>query len=78
MGDIFIVRRISHFIPRAYATRLSLHQYIISYHQTLRSCSAYACLTLPMWEEYYRMTHKFFYEKKLSYLLDSRDPVYYI
>lgn len=36
------------------------------------------CLTLPMWEEYYRMTHKFFYEKKLSDLLDSRDPVYYI
>lgn len=36
------------------------------------------CLTLPMWKEYYEMTHNFFYGKKLSDLLDSRDPVYYI
>ena len=36
------------------------------------------CLTLPMWKEYYQMIHDFFYGKKLSDLLGSRDPVYYI
>ena len=36
------------------------------------------CLTLPMWKEYYQMTHDFFYSKQLSYLLKSRDPIYYI
>ncbi len=37
-----------------------------------------SCLTLPMWEEYYNMIRTFFYSKKLSDLLGSRDPVYYI
>ena len=36
------------------------------------------CLTLPMWKEYYQMSRDFFYGKKLSDLLGSRDPVYYI
>ena len=36
------------------------------------------CLTLPMWKEYYQMIHEFFYSKKLSDLLGSRDPIYYI
>jgi len=36
------------------------------------------CLTLPMWKEYHQMIHDFFYGRKLSDLLDSRDPVYYI
>ena len=36
------------------------------------------CLTLPMWKEYYEMSRKFFFSKKLSDLLGSRDPVYYI
>ncbi len=27
------------------------------------------CETLPMWKEYYKMTHNFFYKKKLSELL---------
>ncbi|MBQ6402201.1 MAG: Rrf2 family transcriptional regulator [Firmicutes bacterium] len=36
------------------------------------------CSTLPMWEEYYEMIHSFFYGKKLSDLIGSRDPVYYI
>ena len=36
------------------------------------------CETLPMWKEYYHMIHDFFYSKKLSDLLGSRDPVYYI
>ena len=36
------------------------------------------CLTLPMWEDYYKMVHDFFYGRKLSDLLDSREPVYYI
>ena len=36
------------------------------------------CLTLPMWKEYYEMSRKFFYGKKLSDMLGSRDPVYYI
>ena len=36
------------------------------------------CLTLPMWKDYYEMIHGFFYGKKLSDLLGSRDPVYYI
>lgn len=39
---------------------------------------AEVCLTLPMWKEYYRMSREFFYGKKLSDLLGSRDPVYYI
>ena len=30
---------------------------------------AYACQTLPLWEEYDKMTHDFFYGKKLSDLL---------
>ena len=34
------------------------------------------CLTLPMWKEYYQMIHEFFYSKKLSDLLGSRDPIY--
>ena len=36
------------------------------------------CYTLPMWKEYYQMSRDFFYGKKLSDLLGSRDPVYYI
>ena len=36
------------------------------------------CLTLPMWKEYYEMSREFFYGKKLSDMLGSRDPVYYI
>lgn len=36
------------------------------------------CLTLPLWKEYYEMIHSYFYNKKLSDLLGSRDPVYYI
>ena len=36
------------------------------------------CLTLLMWKEFYQMTRDFFYGKKLSDLLESRDPVYYI
>ena len=36
------------------------------------------CLTLPMWKEYYEMSRAFFYGKKLSDMLGSRDPVYYI
>ena len=36
------------------------------------------CLTLPMWKEYHQMVHKFFHDRKLSDLLGSRDPVYYI
>ena len=36
------------------------------------------CLTLPMWKEYYQMSRDFFYSKKLSDMLGSRDPVYYI
>ena len=36
------------------------------------------CLTLPMWKEYYQMTHDFFYGKTLSDLLEGRDPIYYI
>ena len=36
------------------------------------------CLTLPMWKDYYEMIHGFFYGRKLSDLLGSRDPVYYI
>ncbi len=36
------------------------------------------CLTLPMWKEYYQMIHEFFYSKRLSDLLGSRDPIYYI
>ena len=36
------------------------------------------CLTLPMWKEFYLMTREYFYGKKLSDLLESRDPVYYI
>ena len=36
------------------------------------------CLTLSMWKEYYQMSRDFFYSKKLSDLLGSRDPVYYI
>lgn len=27
------------------------------------------CETLPMWKEYYKMTHNFFYKKKLTELL---------
>jgi Rrf2 family iron-sulfur cluster assembly transcriptional regulator len=42
-------------------------------------CSrAETCLTLPMWKEYYDMIRKFFYGKKLSDLLGTQDPVYYI
>ena len=37
-----------------------------------------SCLTLPMWKDYYEMVHNFFYDRKLSDLLGSRDPVYYI
>ena len=37
-----------------------------------------ACLTLPMWKDYYEMVHNFFYDRKLSDLLGTRDPVYYI
>ncbi len=36
------------------------------------------CLTLPLWKEYYQTIHDFFYGKKLSDLLGSRDPIYYI
>ena len=36
------------------------------------------CLTLPMWKEYYQLIHEFFYSRKLSDLLNDRDPVYYI
>ena len=36
------------------------------------------CLTLPMWKEYYQLIHDFFYSRKLSDLLNDRDPVYYI
>ncbi len=36
------------------------------------------CLTLPMWKEYYQLTRDFFYGKKLSDLIGSRDPIYYI
>ena len=36
------------------------------------------CLTLPMWKEYYQMSRDFFFSKKLSDLLGSRDPIYYI
>ena len=36
------------------------------------------CLTLPMWKEYYQLSRDFFFSKKLSDLLGSRDPVYYI
>lgn len=34
---------------------------------------AAGCRTLPMWEEYDRMTHDFFYGKKLSDLLQKKD-----
>lgn len=36
------------------------------------------CLTLPMWKDYYQTIHDFFYGRKLSDLLGSRDPIYYI
>ncbi len=36
------------------------------------------CLTLPMWKEFDRMTKDFFGNIRLSDLLGSRDPVYYI
>ncbi len=36
------------------------------------------CLTLPMWEEYDKMTRDFFYGKKLSDLLGEWEPVYFI
>ena len=36
------------------------------------------CLTLPMWKEYYQMIRDFFYNKRLSDLIEERDPVYYI
>ncbi len=36
------------------------------------------CLTLPMWKEYCEMVRDYFYGKKLTDLLGSRDPVYYI
>ena len=45
---------------------------------TLNCPRAENCLTLPMWKEYYQMSRDFFYSKKLSDLLGSRDPVYYI
>lgn len=41
--------------------------------QTLQCPRAAACRTLPMWEEYDRLTHDFFYGKKLSGLLEPRD-----
>ena len=31
---------------------------------------ASACQTLPLWEEYYKLTHDFFYRKKLSDLIE--------
>jgi len=34
---------------------------------------AAGCRTLPMWEEYDRMTHDFFYGKKLSDLLQKKN-----
>lgn len=43
------------------------------------TCSrAEKCLTLPVWKEYYKLIHDFFYSRKLSDLLEDRDPVYYI
>ena len=36
------------------------------------------CLTLPLWKEYYKLIHDFFYSKKLTDLLSDRAPVYYI
>ncbi len=35
--------------------------------------NAAGCRTLPMWEEYDRMTHDFFYGKKLSDLLTQKN-----
>ena len=37
-----------------------------------------SCLTLPMWKEYAEMIHDFFYGKKLSDLVESSEPVYFI
>ena len=36
------------------------------------------CITLPLWKEYYDMTREFFYGKKLSDLIETAEPVYYI
>ncbi len=40
---------------------------------TVECEQAAGCRTLPMWEEYDRMTHDFFYGKKLSDLLQKKD-----
>ena len=39
---------------------------------------AESCLTLPMWKEFHELVHDFFYGKRLSDLLGSRDPMYFI
>ncbi len=39
---------------------------------------AESCLTLPMWKEYHEMVQSFFHRKKLSDLLDTQEPIYYI
>lgn len=36
------------------------------------------CQTLPMWKEYDKMVHNFFYSKKLSDLIKGWEPTYYI
>lgn len=36
------------------------------------------CLTLPLWKEFDELTRNFFYGKKLTDLIESREPVYYI
>jgi len=52
---------------------------VICLAEGTEACSrADYCETLPMWKEYYQMIHDFFYGKKLSDLLSTRDPVYYI
>ena len=36
------------------------------------------CLTLPMWKEFYQLSRDYLYGKKLSDLLGTVDPLYYI
>lgn len=36
------------------------------------------CLTLPMWKEFDELTRNFFFGKKLTDLIEPREPVYYI